>query len=321
MALGDIYEATAGAATDVYYVDTEMYDTPEYGSVYIVDAERPALVDTGIGTNYEAILDAMGELGIEPEDLAVIAPTHVHLDHAGGAGYLAAECPNADVYVHERGAAHLADPDRLWEGTKAAVEDQIQYYAEPKPVPEERIVELAGDAAERDEEGRPAAEDTIDLGDRTLEVFHAPGHAPHQAVFYDPDSDGVFTADAAGILTPGLDGVRQTSPPPTFDLEQILADVALIERLEPSALFYGHFGDSPVDDNLTEYAAVIQEWVAAVAAARDRLDDDEAVIDHFAERAETVDVWGPEKARAEERMNVRGVLRYLDQREERRQQD
>ncbi|MFC7133002.1 MULTISPECIES: MBL fold metallo-hydrolase [Salinibaculum] len=303
MALGDLYEATAGETTDLYYVDTGMYDTAEYGSVYILDAERPALVDTGIGTNYEAILDAMDQVGIAPEDLEVIAPTHVHLDHAGGAGYLAAECPNADVYVYELGARHLVDPERLWEGTKAAVEDQIAYYAEPKPVPEERIVELTDG-------------DTIDLGDHSLDVHHAPGHAPHQVVFHDPANDGVFTADAAGILTPGLDGPRQTSPPPTFDLDQVLADVEMLRDLDPAALYYGHFGDSPTADNLDAYAEVTREWVADVEAARERLADDEAVIEHFVERTEAVDAWGEEKGRAEERMNVRGILTYLDNRED-----
>jgi len=302
MALGELYEATTGDTTDLYYVDTEMYDTPEYGSIYILDAERPALVDTGIGTNYETVLGAMSEVGIEPEDLEVIAPTHVHLDHAGGAGYLAEACPNAEVYVHEIGARHLVDPGALWEGTKAAVEDQIEFYAEPKPVPKDRLTALTNG-------------DTIDLGDHRLGVHHAPGHSPHQAVYYDPENDGVFAADAAGILTPGLDGVRHTSPPPSFDLEQILADVEMLQELEPSALYYGHFGDHPTDDNLAKFAAVIQEWVADVEAARERFDDDEAVIEHFVESVETVDAWGERKARGEERMNVRGVLRYLDNRE------
>jgi len=302
MALGDLYEATAGDSTDLYYVDTEMYDTPEYGAIYILDAERPALVDTGIGLRYEVVLDALGEVGIAPEDLAVIAPTHVHLDHAGGAGYLAAACPNAEVYVHEVGVDHLAGPSRLWEGTRSAVESQIEYYAEPKPVPEERITAL--------EDG-----DEIDLGDHRLEVHEAPGHAPHQAVYYDPVCDGAFTADAAGICTPATNGVRQTSPPPTFDLPQVLADVEMLQKLSPSALYYGHFGDFPADDHLAEYAEVIEEWVAEVERVREELDDDEAVIEHFQEATGATEVWGERKGRDEERLNVRGVLTYLDHRD------
>jgi glyoxylase-like metal-dependent hydrolase (beta-lactamase superfamily II) len=301
MAIGDVFEAED--CEDVYYVDTGMYDVTEYGSVYIVDADRPALVDTGIGTRYENILDAMDEVGIAPEELAVIAVTHVHLDHAGGAGYLAEACPNATLYVHESGARHLVDPGRLWEGTKQAVGDQIQYYVEPEPVPEGRI-ETVTDG------------DGIDLGDHTFEVIHAPGHAPHQVVFYDPAIDGVFTADAAGIYTPSTDEVHVTSPPVNFDLETALADVERLQKLAPETLLYGHFGPAPIGDRLDVYADKLADWVADVEAKRDELADDEAVIDHFVETVTTPDVWSDHKARAEVAMNVRGVLVALDRRED-----
>ncbi len=302
MALGDVYEATAGDSTDLYYVDTEIYDTPEYGSIYILDAERPALVDTGIGRRTEVILDAMAEVGILPEDLEAIVPTHVHLDHAGGAGYLVEECPNAEVYVHEVGARHLVDPERLWEGTKQAVGDVIEHYAEPRPVPEERVTEISGG-------------DTIDLGDHTLEVFDAPGHAPHQAIFYDAAMDGVFTADAAGVRPPAADGVLPTSPPPNFDFEQCLADVETIREIDPSALYFGHFGDWPRDDLLAEYEAVLTEWVESIRAARAELGDEDAVVARFAEADETGSKWSVRDGSGETKMNVRGVLRYLRSRE------
>ena len=297
MAIGDVFDAEN--CVDVSYVDTGMYDVPEYGSVYVVDAERPAVVDSGLGAEYGTIIEAMAQAGIEPEDLEVIALTHVHLDHAGGAGYLAEECPNATVYVHDSGARHLVDPGRLWEGTKGAVGDQIQYYAEPKPIPEARIVELTDG-------------DEIDLGDHTLEALHAPGHAPHQVVFYDPVADGVFTADAAGIYTPSTDEVHVTSPPVNFQLEQALADVDRIRELDPETLLYGHFGAAPTADRLDEYAEKLDAWVDSVREKRAELGDDEAVIDHFVETVETPDIWGERKAHAEVAMNVRGVLVALD---------
>ncbi len=303
MALGDLHEATAAGATDLYYVDVQMYETDEYGLVYILDAERPALVDTGTGFNHETVLDAMEEVGIAPEDLEVIAPTHVHLDHAGGAHLLADACPNADVCLYESGAQFLIDPTPIWEGTKEVMDDRIKYYVEPEPIPADRIVELADG-------------ETLDLGDHALEVHHAPGHAFHQAVFYDPANDGVFTADAAGLNSPQLDGVTHTTPPPGFDLEGCLADVEMLQELDPSALYYAHFGDRETGDLLGEYAEVLEEWVERVAAKREELGDDEAVADYFAQRAETIGVWDEDHAREEERMNVSGVLHYLDQQEE-----
>ncbi|WP_435176879.1 MBL fold metallo-hydrolase [Halorussus sp. AFM4] len=304
MARGDLREVTAGDCSDLYYLDTGMYDTDEYGAVYIYDAARPAIVDTGIGTHYELILDALDDLDIAREDVAVIAPTHVHLDHAGGAGFLAEACPNAEVMVHEIGAPHLIDPERLVAGTKAAVGDQWEFYVEPKPVPADRVVELG-------------AGDTIELGDHRLDVYHAPGHAPHQVIFHDRDDDAVFVADAAGIWVPQTEQIRPTSPPSNFDLEQCLADLETIRDLRPTALLYPHFG--PVDyepELLDEYADVLTEWVEDVEAKYEELGDKEAVADYFAEHADMIDVWGERKAREEERLNARGVVGYLDHREE-----
>jgi glyoxylase-like metal-dependent hydrolase (beta-lactamase superfamily II) len=302
MAIGDV--SAVADADGVHYVDTGMYDTAEYGSVYLIDAERPVLIDSGIGTHYERILAAMETVGIDPADLAYVLPTHVHLDHAGGAGYLLEECPDATVLCHEFGVPHLIDPERLIAGTKAAVEDQWQYYADPRPVPESRIEGLAGG-------------DVVDLGDRTLEVHHAPGHAPHQVLFHDAATDLLFTGDAAGIYVPSRDEIVQTSPPSNFDLDECLADVRTIEGLSPARLCFGHFGDRAYEPELMEgYKRTLVEWVEAIRQKRSELDGDEAVLRHFAEHAPMRGPWGEEKAQAETRLNVRGVLGYLDHRED-----
>ncbi|MDQ2052366.1 MBL fold metallo-hydrolase [Natronolimnohabitans sp. A-GB9] len=304
--IGDVFEVTAGDCTDCYCLDTGMYDTEEYGAAYILDDERPAVVETGIGTNYELILEALDELGIEREELAVIAVTHIHLDHAGGAGFLAEACPNADVYVPASGSSLLVDPERLVEGTKAAVGKQWEYYTEPKPLSEERIVEL--------EDG-----DVIDLGDHELRVHAAPGHAFHQVVFEDPTNDAVFVGDAAGIWVPEVETIRPTSPPSDFDLEQCLEDVEALKAIDPDVFLYTHFGPRAVGDDadaaLEAYTATLQEWVDAVESKRAELEDDEAVMEYFADTAELADVWGERKASAEAVLNTRGVLGYLDQRE------
>ena len=299
MGIGDV--SAVEGVPDCYYVDTGMYDTPEYGAVYVLDAERPAIVDAGIGTNYERILEALREVGIAPGDLAVIALTHVHLDHAGGAGFLAAET-GAEVLVHESGSKFLVDPDRIWEGTKRAVGDQIEHYAKPDPVPATRIEPLHDGA-------------TVDLGDVRLDVYHAPGHAFHQVVFHDPVGEAVFVGDAAGIYVPARDAVRETSPPPGFDLEQVVADARMVSRLDPETLCYAHFGDAPADQRIAEYVDVITRWVEAIAEKRRELPDDDAVVEHFVASSDVGEVWGEAKAESEVAMNVRGVLHYLDERE------
>jgi glyoxylase-like metal-dependent hydrolase (beta-lactamase superfamily II) len=300
MAAGDVFSVPP--IPDLHYVDTGMYETTEYGTVYILDAERPAIVDTGTGATYERVLDAMAEVGIAPEDLEVIALTHIHLDHAGGAGYLVEECPNATVAVYEPGARHLRDPERLVAGTKAAVGTEWQFYADPKPLADERIREFA-------------AGEAIDLGDRELLAHAAHGHAPHQVVFEDPAAGVVFTADAAGIYVPASDEVRPTSPPSTFDLEGVIADAHMLDSLDPQVLCYGHFGATRADGRLREYVNVITEWVGRVEDKRAELADDEAVEEYFAETAPLTPSWGERRSRAEGRMNAKGVLHYLDERD------
>jgi len=296
MAIGEL---TAVGGTDLYYVDVGAYDVPGYGAVYILDAERPAVVDTGLGTNVDIILDALDEVGVD--SLAAILTTHIHLDHAGGAGYLAEEFPDATVYTHEIGVRHLVDPSRLVAGTKAAVDSQWQYYVEPKPIPEARIEPL--------EDG-----DEIDLGDHTIDVIHAAGHAPHQVVFHDRTDDVLFSGDAGGIR-PGKTGqLLPTSPPVNFDLEGCLADAETIAERDPEYLCFGHFGHEPFSpDLMNEYEEILTRWVAQVREKRAELGDDEAVIEHFAETAEPVDPWGKRKNRDENRLNVKGVLGYLDE--------
>ena len=302
MEVGDVLEVTTGDCSDLYYVDTGMYGTSEYGAVYVLDDERPAVVETGIGTNHGLVLDALDEVGVDRDELAAIVVTHIHLDHAGGAGFLAEACPNADVYVHEIGAPHLVDPTRLVEGTKAAVGDQWEFYAEPRPVSEDRVVEI--------DDG-----DVIDLGAHELEVHAAPGHAPHQVVFEDPANDAVFTGDAAGIWVPSVEQIKETSPPAQFDLEGCLDDVETLQEIDPDVLLYTHFGPRWVGDDaeavLEEYGRVLEDWVQSVEARRAELDD-EAVVEYFANRADMAEVWGERKARAETAMNVRGVFGYLD---------
>jgi hydroxyacylglutathione hydrolase len=298
MDIGDI--AAVETADDIYYMDTGMYETSGYGSVYIIDADQPAIVDTGIGTNYERIIDALARVDIDPHSLAHLLVTHAHLDHAGGAGFLIADCPNATVHTHERAGPHLSDPAQLIEGTKAAVGEQWQYYVEPNPVPESRLNTLSDG-------------DTIDLGDRSITAVAAPGHALHQMLFYDTTEDTLFTGDAAGIYVPEKDRIQQTSPPSQFNLETCLDDVRTIETITPETLCFGHFGPRAYDDELlSSYKRALVEWVEAVRQKREEAHSDENVIQHFSEHAKLTDVWGEEKARAEARLNVRGVLAYLD---------
>ena len=297
---GDMRAIEMGQCRDLYLIETGMFDVTGYGAVYVIDAEQPAIIESGLGRHPERITHAVDSLGIDSEELAVIALSHVHLDHAGGAGHLANRYPNAEVVIHERGAPHLADPTRLIEGTKRAVGDQWRYYGQPEPVAEDRIRAVS-------------TGDTIDLGDHELQVRSAPGHAPHQVIFHIPTMAAVMTGDAAGIWVSDTETLLHTSPPPNFDLEQSVADLAEIAACEPETLLYPHFGPMAYDDTFpATYETILQGWVATVAEKRDALGDDEAVIEALVAEAPMAAQWSQEKAEAEARINVEGVLTYLD---------
>lgn len=285
---------------DLYVHDTEMFETEGFTAVYIIDANRPAIIDTGTGANRESLFDTLSQLGIGPDELAYIIATHAHLDHAGGAGYLAEKYPSAEVLTPERAVPHLTDPERLIEGTKQAVGDQWRYYTDPLPVPDDRIRGLSDG-------------ETVDLGDRTLTTHRAPGHAPHHAVFYDHGDDVVFTADAAGIYVPTVDSVRQTTPPSQFDLKKARADARQIANLSPETLCFGHFGPRSFESGLLEgYSRTLVEWVETVRQSREKLENDEAVIDHLLNSPDLERIWNPERRAADTRLNIKGVLTYLD---------
>jgi glyoxylase-like metal-dependent hydrolase (beta-lactamase superfamily II) len=280
------------ACEDVHAVDTHLLGTPGVMSAYVVDAERPAVIDPGAAPAVECLLGALDELGVAPREVAYVIPTHVHLDHAGAAGALARECPEATVLVHERGRGFLVDAERLDHlaaSARRAVGDVADAYGDPEVVPPDRCRALADG-------------DVVDLGDRTLTAVDAPGHAPHQVALVDDADDALFAGDAAGMAVGG--DLLPTTPPPDFDLEESLATVDRLLALDPSVVCYGHFGArTDARAALETYRGVLPEWVAAVESAVERHGADPGAL-----AAALAGDWpSPTLAR-----DVAGVLRYLD---------
>jgi glyoxylase-like metal-dependent hydrolase (beta-lactamase superfamily II) len=128
----------------IYLVDTGQFGLEGFGSAYILDGPIAAIVETGLSYSAPRILKALEELGIPTADVGYILATHVHLDHAGGAGPLAQACPNATVAVHERGAKHLIKPAYLVKSVREATGPMFHHYGEAVPIPRERLLELEG---------------------------------------------------------------------------------------------------------------------------------------------------------------------------------
>ena len=294
-------------AEGIYILDTEQFGLPKYGSLYILKAPRPAIIETGFSHTVPKVLSALAGLQIKPEEVAYIMPTHVHLDHAGGAGFLAEVCSNAQVVIHEKGAEHLIEPIRLVESVKRAVGVMFAYYGEVKPIPADRVIRVRGG-------------EKFDLGNGLLiEAMDTPGHAPHHACFYERKNKVLFVGDAVGIYRPfAKDALLPTTPPPSFHLEQSLETLERLKRLDLNALCFTHWGVYKNIKLLDGYASLLKFWVAEIEATKKKLSDDEKVKQYFVDKhgPELAKLYDPMMVRGEIEMNVQGVLLYLKRREQ-----
>jgi glyoxylase-like metal-dependent hydrolase (beta-lactamase superfamily II) len=194
---------------------------------YLFCGERKAIVDPGPKSAIPNLLSALAEVNIRPDEIDFIILTHIHIDHAGGAGTALRDMPRARVFAHSQALRHLVDPARLWEASLKTLGDLALQYGSIEPVPEERVAE----ATDRM---------TIDLGrGLVLEVHLTPGHAAHHLSLFDRKSGVLIAGEAAGVCVNGA--IRMATPPP-FKLEETLASIDRLISLEPKTLCYGHFG-------------------------------------------------------------------------------
>ncbi|SDX02178.1 Glyoxylase, beta-lactamase superfamily II [Marininema mesophilum] len=228
---------------DIFMI--EGYDLGMAGrtGIYVIEAEELTLVETGPSPSVPYILEGLKERGYAPEDVKNVIVTHIHLDHAGGAGLLCQSCPDARVVVHPRGARHLADPSRLIEGAKMVYGDQFASLFDPVlPIDPARILIR--------EDG-----DTLDIGKgHLLQFINSPGHAAHHFSIFDPVSKGIFTGDTAGIYYQqteeyGFQFCLPSTSPNQFDPDAMRNSIARFETIGPERLFFGHFGmmDNPAE--------------------------------------------------------------------------
>jgi glyoxylase-like metal-dependent hydrolase (beta-lactamase superfamily II) len=300
----------------VFQIDTRMAGYDGITAGYLIRGYRPCLVETGTAPSAPIVRDALASLGIGPGDLATVVVTHIHLDHAGGAGDIAAMFPAADVVVHHRGARHLADPSRLMAGARAVYGDALdRLFGVLAPVPAERIIALEDTG-------------TVDLGaGRRLDSHYSPGHAKHHVGLVDSESGDLYVGDAAGVYLPETGDVRPATPPPDFDLEVALASIRKFAALQPSRLLFSHYGPvTSITETLERSVEEIRVWVEETRAARKAgLDLDHAVAmvrDRTNARYEAFRPGAdPAIAKKIDRisgtaLNVSGIMHWLDQAQE-----
>ncbi|WP_363800597.1 MBL fold metallo-hydrolase [Lysobacter firmicutimachus] len=250
----------ASADHGIDTVDTGFH-RPAFDAAYlIVERGRAAFVDCGTQHSVPRLLQALGARGLAPADVDWLILTHVHLDHAGGAGALMRQLPNARLLVHPRGAPHMIDPARLVAGATAVygAEEMARSYGDIVPVPAERVVS-AGDGC------------TVELAGRPLLCVDTPGHARHHLCLWDERSRSWFTGDTFGLSYREFDSARgpyalPTSTPVQFEPEPLKASIRALLARDPAAMRLTHYG--PVGDVQRLGAELIVQIDAMVAIAR-----------------------------------------------------
>jgi glyoxylase-like metal-dependent hydrolase (beta-lactamase superfamily II) len=239
-----------------------VYDRKEQTAIHLlIEDGRAAVIDTGTSNAVPHVLDALKTRGVPPENVDYVILTHVHLDHAGGAGQLMARFPNASLTVHPRGARHVIDPSRLLAATVSIYGEQEtrRIYGEILPVAKARVIETPEGTALR-------------LAGRELLFLDAPGHARHHVVVRDSRTGHIFAGDTFGISYRELDqGGRQyafpTTSPSQFDPPELHRSIDRMLSLGPEAVYVAHFGRLT---NLTTLAGDLHRLIDAHAELGER---------------------------------------------------
>ena len=229
-------------ADRVFRFETPIPGVTNIFAVYIINEPEAVLIEPGPAAAVPLICQRMKSLGLK--DLAYIIPTHIHMDHAGGAGTLARLYPRAKVLVHPKAERHAINPSRLLEGTRAAFGADFETrYGPIESVPKAQV------KVPRDSE-------IVSVNGRQLQVMYAPGHAQHHIAVFDRSVRGLFCGEALGMLVDGaVQFALPSVAPPNFDQAQYLNTMHRLRQLYPRVLFYSHGGVGHDPDVLISIAA------------------------------------------------------------------
>ncbi|MET3654309.1 MBL fold metallo-hydrolase [Dyella japonica] len=220
----------------IHTIDTGFV-RPRFDAAYLlVENGRAAYIDCGTNHAVPRMLDALKDAGLAPTDVDWLILTHVHLDHAGGAGELMAQLPNARLVVHPRGARHMIDPSQLWAGASAVYGEEVMEatYGRLRPIAVERVVEAP--------DGH-----VVMLSGRPLLCLDTPGHARHHLSVYDERANVCFTGDTFGLSYREFDTangafILPTTSPVQFDPDALHASIRRLVELKPAAMYLTHYG-------------------------------------------------------------------------------
>lgn len=224
-----------GVGEGIYAIDTEYMRPLMDASHLIVDGEEAAYVDTGTSLSVPNLLASLADLGLDVGAVKAVFLTHIHLDHAGGAGELMRHLPNARAYIHPRGAPHMHEPERLIAGTIAVYGEELyhQVYGEIVPIARDRIVEVSDGMR-------------VSVGTREFELIHTPGHALHHYCLIDQSARLMFTGDTFGVSYRETDTengafIIPTTTPIHFDPDAAHASIDRLMAYGADSAYLTHY--------------------------------------------------------------------------------
>jgi glyoxylase-like metal-dependent hydrolase (beta-lactamase superfamily II) len=272
---------TQEVATNVFLIDDELYNIPRSGSVYFLAEEKKALIDTGPSTSSDIVLLGIRQIGSQAEEIDYVILTHIHLDHAGGAGTLLKAMPRATVLAHPRALKHLVDPSKL-------VNSAIQAQGDEDLKRNGPVISISPDRVQAVHEG-----DRIYLSDaQNLQIMECPGHAPHEICVLESRNRGIFVGDAVGHIVEGTDVILPVTPPPSFDLDLYLKSLQRLKKLQSSIIYFAHAGASRQTREKLEAAErelLIRDKIISQAFSQNRPDiAAQKVIEHVREILEVI---------------------------------
>lgn len=219
-------------------VDSGLIRSCFAGTYILKEKNEVALIEVSTSHAVPKILEKLKELNIQTKDVKYLFITHIHLDHAGGAGTLLMELPNAKLIVHPSGSKHMIDPSKLIDGANMVYGHEVvkKDYGTITPINKERVIECQDNQI-------------FYIGDRELKTIYTPGHARHHIAIFDSSSKGVFTGDSLGLTYPELDingkkFYQPTTTPTAFEYDKMLESINKIMKLEPNYIFFTHYGFS-----------------------------------------------------------------------------
>ena len=239
-------------------------------SALLFSRDFRALVDPGPASTLQNLRDQLAAHECSVSDLQAVFLTHIHLDHAGATGSLLQENPHLQVYVHARGADHMADPSNLLASAQRLYgNDMRRLFGDFLPVPKKNLHVLAGG-------------ETLSFGSRELRVLYTPGHASHHVTYFDTAAAVAFVGDTTGICIEGHPFILPATPPPDINIELWDASLDAIAKLQPRQLFLTHFGfsDQPAR-HIAHYRERLHHWSDFAASVLGAGRDDQQAMEAF----------------------------------------